>query len=169
MCYPSCPRGPGRWRRKADHCWQDCYGGYKNTGLFCTRKSWGGWRRSRLRVHTRKKRAVWKRAKSLIVRGTCATVHGRPEDRGGLCYRRPRRHYKCRVTMCHIHCGNGETILNRECGMQCISGGGFQCFTHIMNLVMLFTQAIIQTAALVLSFGASASATAASAGARATL
>eukprot|EP00933_Yihiella_yeosuensis_P007821 TRINITY_DN112_c0_g1_i1.p1 TRINITY_DN112_c0_g1~~TRINITY_DN112_c0_g1_i1.p1 ORF type:complete len:758 (-),score=75.66 TRINITY_DN112_c0_g1_i1:363-2636(-) len=161
MCYPSCPRD-GRWRRAADHCWQDCPGGYKDEGAFCARRWWGGWRRWLLKSDIRGKRASYKPAKSLISHGSCSGVPHRPEDRAGLCYQNPRPHYKCSVTMCHMHCNSGQCILTTECGLQCINGGGWACFAHVMNILVDLTNAVIKSTLLVLSMGTAAAATSAS-------
>merc|ERR1719454_2502549 len=66
MCYPACPTTNGRWRRKADHCWQDCESGYKDEGLFCAKRWWGGWRRYLIKSDIKGKRAAYKPARSLI-------------------------------------------------------------------------------------------------------
>merc|ERR1719440_1297605 len=71
--------------------------------------------------------------------------------------------------MCHLHCAGGDCILTTECGLQCINGGGFACFFHIMNILIDLTSAVIKTTLLALSLGTSAAATAATGTMKSTL
>ena len=71
------------------------------------------------------------------------------------------------MTMCYSDCSEAVTATQtRTCGTQCLNGGAWECFTHIVGLIIQIAQAAVQTATLVLSLGASAPASAAGAAAK---
>jgi len=162
LCYQHCPSG--RYRL-AGTCWRSCPSNMNDLGVYCQREYWGEcchntwWGRvchGCPKIEVRDKDPQHSPGCS-ILSDDCSTCPSGHYGHGWLCYKHAKPNYDCdgAELICHRKC---TAPLAENCGPACALDRG-SCVSNTIEIVVGITEAAIQTASLVMSFGASAAAT----------
>jgi len=162
LCYQHCPSG--RYRL-AGTCWRSCPSNMNDLGVYCQREYWGEcchntwWGRvchGCPKIEVQDKDPQHSPGCS-ILSDDCSTCPSGHYGHGWLCYKHAKPNYDCdgAELICHRKC---TAPLAENCGPACALDRG-SCVSNTIEIVVGITEAAIQTASLVMSFGASAAAT----------
>lgn len=145
FCYKDCNSG---YTKVGDHCWQHCPSGYGDWGLACCK--WEGWWWPRLVC---KNKGVYYQPPGTLLGSWSMCPSARPVESAGLCYRHPKEGYSCTVTACNENCGG---VFPTNCGAAACSSSSETCGTNIATMIVSGIQAVVDSALLVATGGASA-------------
>lgn len=143
LCYKDCRSG---YHKVGDHCWENC-DGWEDWGLACCR--WTGWWWPRLEC---KNKRVYHQPPGTLYSSWSKCPDARPVDVGGMCYKHPEPGYSCTVTACNEDC---KGIFSTNCGAAACASSTASCVKNVGNMIVGSLKAMIDTALLIATGGAS--------------
>merc|ERR1719219_81586 len=145
LCYKDCKYG---YTKRGDHCWKWCPSGYFDLGFGCCR--WTGW--WGLSLQCKDKQVYWEPPGDLYSSWS-KCPDNTPLDIGGLCYEHAEPGYHCTATACNEDC---KGIFSTNCGIGACSSSTASCVKGVGNMVVGSIKAMVDTALLIATGGASA-------------
>jgi len=133
---------PGNWCCRTACC-GGCPAGYTNTGCFCEPSTF--WRRR-----------DYSPGKTKYDNSVVGCSNPRYPDKkwtplGYFCYPAPKPGYRCQLTTCQRMCPHWMV----QCGPAACSSSAHTCGAHVGQMIVDVTLAMVQTAAMIASFGTS--------------